>query len=176
MIQVFLAVGIILILSLVYFYNKLISEKQAVTEAWSDIDVQLKRRHDLIPNLVSTVQGYAKFEKSLLIQITQFRTQALTLNNDNMDQKSRIENDITDKIKTIMMTAEAYPDLKASQQFLDLQKQLSQTEDEIASARRIYNSNVANFNTDIGTFPTNMVVRIMHFNQFSYFQNSANSN
>lgn len=161
----------LIIISAVYFYNRLVSSKQNVAEAWSGIDVQLKRRHDLIPNLVDLVRGYAAYEKNLFEQISELRTKALSLNTGDIKGKSLIETDIEKNLKSIFAVAESYPDLKASKTYLGLQEALMETEDQIASARRIYNSNAADYNTSVLSFPTNLLARIFSFNLSSYFQN-----
>lgn len=154
----------------VYFYNRLVSLKQNVTEAWSDIDVQLKRRYELIPNLVNTVKGYATHEKNLFTQIAELRTKALSLNPNDIKGKSGVETEIEKSLKSILAIAESYPDLKASANYLKLQETLSETEDQIASARRIYNSNAADYNTLVLSFPANLLAGLFGFGQCSFFQ------
>lgn len=170
MVYVGIALVAILILIPFYFYNKLVSSRQNVREAWSGIDVQLKRRHDLIPNLVQTVQGYAKHEEQLFNDITEERAKALSLSGSNMSRLAEIEDELGKSIKSLLAVAEAYPDLKANENFLKLQTELSETEDQIASARRIYNSNVADYNTLIGVFPVNIIAGIFHFSESAFFQ------
>lgn len=162
--------GVVFVLLYIYFYNRLTSAKQNVHEAWSGIDVQLKRRHDLIPNLVENVGGYAKHEDKLFKQITEERSKALSLSKSDIVGLAAIEVEIDAAIKAIFAVAEAYPDLKANENFLKLQAQLEQTEDQIASARRIYNSNVADYNTLINSFPVNITARINHFSTLPFFQ------
>src|SRR3989344_9035637 len=134
-----------IILLCIYFYNRLISSKQNVHEAWSGIDVQLKRRHDLIPNLVQAVQGYAKHEEQLFKHIAEERSKALALPQSDVSELSRVEKEIAIYLRSILAIAESYPQLKANENFLKLQTELTETEDQIASARRIYNSNVADY-------------------------------
>lgn len=165
-----LFIALIIILA-IYFYNRLVSSKQNVAEAWSGIDVQLKRRHDLIPNLVNLVKGYATYEKNLFEQISKLRTKALSLNTDDIKGKSLVETDIEKNLKSLFAVAESYPDLKASKAYLELQEALTETEDQIASARRIYNSNAADYNTLVLSFPTNLLARFFSFSLSSYFQN-----
>lgn len=160
-----------IVVCVIYLYNRLISSKQNVAEAWSGIDVQLKRRHDLIPNLVNLVKGYATYEKNLFEQITELRTKALSLNTDDIKGKSSVETDIEKSLKSIIAIAESYPDLKANTTYLELQEALTETEDQIASARRIYNSNAADYNTIVLSFPTNLLASLFHFSPSSYFQN-----
>ena len=163
---------VIIILLYIYFYNKLISAKQNAHEAWSGIDVQLKRRHELIPNLVNVVQGYAKHEEKLFIQITEERAKALSLPKSDIKGLSGIEKEIDTSLHSILAIAEAYPDLKANENFLKLQSQLAETEDQIASARRIYNSNAADYNILINSFPVNITAGLSNFSQLPYFQHN----
>ena len=163
---------VIIILLYIYFYNKLISAKQNAHEAWSGIDVQLKRRHELIPNLVNVVQGYAKHEEKLFKQITEERAKALSLPKSDVKGLSGVEKEIDTTLRSILAVAEAYPDLKANENFLKLQSQLAETEDQIASARRIYNSNAADYNTLINSFPVNIVAGLSNFSPLAYFQHT----
>ena len=151
-------------------YNSIISSRQKVLESWADIDVQLKRRHDLIPSLIETVKGYAAHEKNLFEEITRIRSEAMQIDSKNLPQKSEIEKQLGAMLGKVLAVAESYPNIKASENFLKLQDELTNTEDEIASARRIYNDNVANFNTVLGVFPTNMIAKITHFTPYSFFQ------
>jgi len=161
---------VLIVVYVIYLYNRLISSRQNVTEAWSDIDVQLKRRHDLIPNLINLVKGYATYEKNLFEQISALRTKALSLNTNDITRKSAVETDIEKSLKSLIAVAESYPDLKASKTYLELQEALTKTEDQIASARRIYNSNAADYNTLVLSFPTNLLARLFGFIPSSYFQ------
>jgi LemA protein len=155
---------------ILYFYNRLVSSRQNVREAWSGIDVQLRRRHDLIPNLVEVVKGYAKHEEQLFKQIAETRAKALSFSSSNVDSLAKVEEQLGKSVKSLFAVAEAYPELKANENFLKLQTGLSETEDQIASARRIYNSNVADYNTHIGVFPANIVARLFHFSEARFFQ------
>ena len=132
-------------------------------EAWSDIDVQLKRRYDLIPNLVSTVKGYAKHEQETLRAVTEMRTRALAA--DGVKEKGKAENMLSGALKTIFAVAENYPDLKASENFVELQRELSDTENKIQSARRFYNNTVQDLNTAVQVFPRNIVANIFGFTE-----------
>jgi LemA protein len=165
--------GLILIIGLwvIISFNKLNSRKQLVSEAWSDIDVQLKRRHDLIPNLIGLVQEYAAHEKSLFTEVTQLRSQAMTLGTNDISARSEVEKELESNLKSLLAVAEAYPDLKANTNYLKLQQELTDTEDEIASARRIYNSNVADYNTLVLSFPGNIIAVAAHFTTAGFFQN-----
>jgi LemA protein len=141
-----------------------------VTEAWADVDVQLKRRHDLIPSLVNIVKGYANHEKALLEKITSERTTAITLDKKNIKELSSLENSIESHLHSIFALTEAYPDLKANENYLKLQEDLVETEDEIASSRRIYNANVGNYNTNIGKFPQDVIASLTNFKLVNFFQ------
>lgn len=156
-----------------YTYNKIVALKQDVNEAWSDIDVQLKRRQDLIPNLITIVGAYANYEKDLFENITNLRTHAEELESNNILGKEEIEKSIETGLQSVMAVAEAYPDLKANEEFLHLQEELSKTENEIARFRKIYNTNVAIYNTLIGVFPSSMIAGVCNFNSSTYFQNTA---
>ena len=158
----------ILILWIIMMYNGLIKLKNRVDEAWSDIDVQLKRRHDLIPNLINTVKGYATHEKELFEKVTSARTAAISAGTPA--QKEEAENMLSGTLKSLFAVAEAYPDLKANQNFLELQRELTDTEDKIQSSRRFYNGNVRDFNTKIETFPTNIFAGMLHFVKREFFQ------
>lgn len=156
---VFWAIGI---------YNLLIKLKNRTNEAWSDIDVQLRRRYDLIPNLVKTVKGYAKHESELFEKVTKARTAAMEAKTP--ESKAQAENMLTGALKTIFALAENYPDLKANQNFLELQRELSDTENKIQAARRFYNGNVRDFNIKIEQFPGNLVANILHFDKRDFFE------
>ena len=159
-----------IILLCIYFYNRLISSKQNVHEAWSGIDVQLKRRHDLIPNLIAIVKGYSNHESKIFTQIAEERTQAITNQDKDVGTIGTIETKIQGTLKSLFAVAENYPDLKANQHYLQLQTDIRETEDQIASARRIYNSNVADYNTLIRSFPANIIAGMGNFKHASFFQ------
>ncbi len=166
-IAVLLIIGIILI----SMYNGLIRLKNRVDEAWSDIDVQLKRRYDLIPNLVETVKGYATHERETLEKVIQARNEAMALqNSSDINQKVQAENTLSSTLKSIFALSENYPDLKANQNFLELQKELSDTENKIQAARRFYNSNVKDFNTKVQVFPTNIIANKLGFSDKNFFE------
>lgn len=162
-----LGIVVVIVLFIIGTFNSLISLKNRVDNAWSQIDVQLKRRYDLIPNLVSTVKGYMKHEKGTLTDITNLRSQLIT---GNMEQKAKASNRITDALKTIFAVAENYPNLKASENFKMLQEELSGTESKISYARQFYNDNVMALNNKILQFPSNMVANIMNLNQREFFR------
>lgn len=167
---VYIIGGIILfvILFVVLLYNSLVRIRNRKEEAWSDIDVQLKRRYDLIPNLVSTVKGYVKHEQETLAKVTEMRTKALEA--DGVQAKGQAENMLTGALKSIFAVAENYPDLQASQNFVELQKELSDTENKIQSARRFYNSTVQDLNTAVQTFPKNVVAGMFGFKEEEFFE------
>jgi len=156
---------------LIFLYNRLVSLKQKIQEAWSDIDAQLKRRHDLIPNLVDTVKGYAEHERGTFEEVTKARSQAQQAG--TVEEKNQAENMLSDTLKSLFAVAEDYPDLKASENFQELQRELSDTEDKILAARRFYNSNVMNYNTALQTFPTNVIAPAFGFQSEEYFEAEA---
>jgi LemA protein len=152
----------------IVLFNGLIKLKNRVEEAWSDIDVQLKRRYDLIPNLIETVKGFAKQEKEVLESVTEARTRAMGAQ-DTKDQVEA-ENMLSDTLKSLFAVSENYPDLKSNENFLELQRELSDTENKIQAARRFYNGNVRDFNTKIQTFPNNMIAGTLQFNEKEFFE------
>ena len=173
MIIIWILLGIVgvVVLWLIAVYNGLITLKNRTKEAWSDIDVQLKRRYDLIPNLVESVKGYAKHEKELLNEVTKARTEAMQTK--GLADKAAKENMLSETIKSLFAVAENYPDLKANQNFLHLQEELSDTENKIEAARRFYNGNVRDFNIKIQVFPNNMVANQLGFKEFELFEAQA---
>jgi LemA protein len=168
---IILAVLFILIVSIITMYNGLIRLKNRVDEAWSDIDVQLKRRYDLIPNLIETVKGYASHERETLERVVQARNNAMSKqNSSDIEEKLKAENDLSSTLKSIFALSESYPDLKANENFLELQRELSDTENKIKSSRRFYNGNVRNFNTKLQVFPTNMIAKQLGFTSRKFFE------
>lgn len=153
---------------LVMTYNGLITLKNKTDEAWSDIDVQLKRRYDLIPNLVSTVKGYAGHEAGTFEKVTAARTAAMAASGPH--DKAVAENMLSGALKSIFALSEAYPDLKANQNFLKLQEDLADTEDKVQASRRFYNGNVRDFNTRLQVFPTNLVASVLGFIKREFFE------
>lgn len=164
---VLLVIAAVLAVGVVIIYNRLVTLKNRVDEAWSDIDVQLKRRYDLIPNLINTVKGYAAHEKQLFEKVTEARTAAMGA--QSPAQKEQAENMLSGTLKSLFAVAENYPDLKANQNFLELQRELTDTEDKIQASRRFYNTNVRDFNTKIETFPTNMIAGMLKFSKRDFF-------
>ena len=154
-------------LILIGLYNSLVSSRNRVQEAWSDIEVQLKRRYDLIPNLVETVKGYTKQESSVLENVTKART--LAMNAGSMQERLKDENMLSGALKSLFAVSESYPDLKSSQNFMQLQGDLTDTEDKIQAARRFYNGNVRDFNTKIQTFPGNVIASMFGFAKSEFF-------
>jgi len=163
-------IGIVVVIALwlIAVYNSLIRLKNRTDEAWSDIDVQLKRRYDLIPNLISTVKGYAQHEKNLFEKVTQARTAAMGA--QGPADKSQAENMLSDTLKSLFAVAENYPDLKANENFLELQRELSDTENKIQASRRFYNGNVRDFNIKIELFPNNLVAGMLNFTKRDFFE------
>jgi len=162
--------GAILLLAvwIITVYNGLIVLRNRVDEAWSDIDVQLKRRYDLIPNLVETVKGYATHERETLDSVIQARAAAMGAHGKH--DQAEAENMLSQTLKSLFAVAENYPDLKASQNFLQLQDDLKDTEDKIQAARRFYNANVRDFNTKIQVFPNNIIAGQLKFEKYEFFE------
>lgn len=157
----FLIILAILVLWAILAYNSLVSFTNRASEAWADIEVQLKRRYDLIPNLVNTVKGYAIHESSAFENVTKARASAMGAG--TLADKAGAENILTGALKSVFAIAEAYPDLKANQNFLALQNELSDTENKIQAARRFYNANVRDLNIKIQSFPSNLLAALFHF-------------
>ena len=149
-------------------YNGLVKLNQQASEAWSDITVQLKRRYDLIPNLVNTVKGYAAHESGTFEKITQARAAAMGAT--NLADKAHAENALAGTLKSLFAVAEAYPELKANQNFLSLQGELSDTENKIQAARRFYNGNVRDLNTKVESFPSNLIANMFKFGKMEFFE------
>ena len=169
MIGIVLLILIVLaVIFLIGMYNSLVQLRVRADSSWSDIDVQLKRRHDLIPNLVETVKGYATHEKGTFENIAKFRSQAMQATNPA--DKAVAENQLTGALKSLFAVAENYPELKASEQFTQLQGALSQTEDSIQNSRRYYNAVVRDLNTKIQSFPTNFLAGMFGFQQKQFFE------
>jgi LemA protein len=162
---------VVIAILLILMYNSLVQLRVRADNAWADIDVQLKRRHDLIPNLVETVKGYAAHEKGTFENIAKYRTMAMQATTPA--DKAAAENQLTGALRQLFAVAEAYPELKASQEFTQLQTQLSQTEDMIQNSRRYYNAVVRDLNTRLQSFPTNMLAGPLGFQQRQFFETSA---
>jgi LemA protein len=165
---IILAVVVVVALWVIAAFNGFVVLKNRAKEAWSDIDVQLKRRYDLIPNLVETVKGYATHERELLEKVTQARSVAMGAK--DIHEKAGAENALSDTLKSLFAVSENYPDLKASTNFLELQRELTDTEDKIQAARRFYNTNVRDLNIKVEQFPDNMIANTFGFKQMELFE------
>jgi len=161
----------IVIIWVVASFNGLVTLKNRAKEAWSDIDVQLKRRYDLIPNLVETVKGYATHERELFEKVTQARASAMGA--QGAKAKAEAENMLSSTLKSLFAVSENYPDLKASVNFLELQRELSDTENKIQAARRFYNTNVRDLNISVESFPNNLIANLFSFKQMELFQTAS---
>lgn len=153
---------------IIWTYNRLVTLRYRVREAWSDIEVQLKRRYDLIPNVVETVKGYMAHERGTLESVTDARTQAMGAHGRH--EKAEAENALSMTLKTLFAVSENYPDLKANANFLDLQRELADTENKIQAARRFYNINVRDLNTKIASFPPNIIAGLFLFRPEEFFE------
>jgi len=168
----YIILGVAVLLVLIWLaatYNTFVRLKQHCRESWSGIDTELKRRYDLIPNIVNTVKGYAAHEKQVLEQVTLARSNAVA-STGSPGQQARDENMLVGSLKQLFAVAEGYPELKASGNFLELQKQLTNTEDRIQAARRFYNANVRDINTRVDVFPSNVIARMFGFTKQEFFE------
>lgn len=166
-------IAILVVLIVIFYisaYNGLQKAKVNTEEAWSQISVQLKRRNDLIPNLVETVKGYAKHEKETLSKVVELRNQLTQLPADDHEGTMQLSNQITDSLKTIFALSESYPDLKANTNFANLQEELTNTENKIAYSRQLFNSSAAVYNKMLLVFPSNIVANIHHFTKVDYLE------
>ena len=170
--------GVVIILVLVvgsvlYFvatYNGFITLRNRAKEAWSDIEVQMKRRYDMIPNLVETVKGYAQHESGTLEKVIQARNMAMSVNKNDVKSMENSENMLSGALKSLFALSENYPQLQANTNFLELQRELRDTEDKLQAARRFYNGNVMALNTKVELFPSNMVAALFHFEKRDFFE------
>ena len=167
---VLLIIVVVVVLALVGLYNRLVSLRVRSQNAWSDIDVQLKRRSDLVPNLVNTVKGYAAHERETLDAVTQARTRAVAAQSAGPAERAAAEAQLTNALQGLTVAVEAYPQLQASGGFRDLQQQLATIEDAIQNARRYYNAVVRDFNTAVSTFPSNLFASSMGYKELEFFQ------
>ncbi len=163
---------ILIVLAIIAFwfiltYNGLIGSRNRVEEAWSDIDVQMKRRYDLIPNIVNSVKGYATHEEGVFTKVTQARAQAMSAK--TVQDHAQAENILTETLKSLFAVAESYPQLQASQNFLHLQQELTDAEDKIQAARRFYNANTRDYITQLQVFPTNLIAGMFGFTKREFF-------
>lgn len=163
---------LVLVIGVIYAilqYNGFITLRNRVTEAWSDIEVQMKRRYDMIPNLVNTVKGYAKHESHTLEEVIKARHAAMG-QQSTMQERSHSESVLGSTLKSLFAVSENYPELKANQNFLELQKELRDTEDKLQAARRFYNGNVLSYNTKLESFPSNIIAALFHFEKKDFFE------
>lgn len=166
--DILIGIAIVVAFWTVYAYNRFVRFVNRAKEAWADIDVQLKRRYDLIPNLVNTVKGYAKHEESALSKVTETRARAMR--GGTPEERGKSENMLTGALKSLFAVSENYPDLKANQNFLELQRELSDTENKIQAAHRFYNGNVRDLNTGLESFPANIIGNIFRFKKQNFFE------
>ena len=167
LIWILVVVVAVIALWLILTYNGLISSRNRVDEAWSDIEVQLKRRYDLIPNIVNTVKGYASHEENVFSKVTEARASAMVAK--SMKDHAKAENMLSETLKSLFAVAESYPQLQASQNFLQLQHELTDAEDKIQAARRFYNANTRDYNTKLEVFPTNLIAGTFGFTRREFF-------
>ena len=163
-----IVLAIIFAILAVVFYNNLVTLRQRVKNAWSQIDVQLQRRFDLIPNLVECVKGYMEHEKEVLTKVTELRTS--WANASSVSEKAKIDTELSGALKTIMAVSENYPDLKANQNFSELQEELRNTENKISYSRQFYNDTVTRYNTKLELFPSNIIASMFHFTAETLFE------
>ncbi len=173
MMYIFIGIPILLVLWVVFIYNGFVTLVNRTKEAWADIEVQLKRRYDLIPNLVNTVKGYATHESSAFENVTKARTMAMGAQGPT-GAHAEAENMLTGALKSVFAIAEAYPDLKANQNFLALQQELSDTENKIQASRRFYNTNVRDLNIKMESFPSNILAKMFNFSKMEFFDLADN--
>ncbi len=167
----FMTIVVLALASTIILYNRLIRDRNRVQEGWSGIDVQLKKRYDLIPKLVQTVEGAMSFEKSTLIAVTELRAQGLK--DPSQNRKAAIEEALSRELLAIMALVEKYPDLKTNQNFLSLQQQISEVEDHLQMARRYYNGAVRNYNIRLETFPSLLIARLLRMKPAAFFESDA---
>ena len=165
---IILAIVVIIIIAIIAMYNSLVTMRQRVKNAWSQIDVQLQRRFDLIPNLVETVKGYMEHEADVLTKVTDLRSSWAEAK--TVDEKAKLDNQLSESLKTIMAVAENYPDLKANQNFSELQTELTNTENKISYSRQFYNDTVTRYNIKLETFPSNVIASVFNFKSENLFE------
>jgi LemA protein len=164
-----LGVVVLVLLAVLISYNRFVSQRQYLRNSWSNVDTELRRRYDLIPNLVETVKGYAAHERETFERVIQARTQAVASHGEPAEQASD-ENVLVDALKQLLAVSEAYPDLEASENFLELQRELVTTENRIQAARRFYNNNVRDYNRRVQSIPSLIVARVFRFRDEDYFE------
>ena len=165
---IILAIVVIIIIAIIAMYNSLVTMRQRVKNAWSQIDVQLQRRFDLIPNLVETVKGYMEHEADVLTKVTDLRSSWAEAK--TVDEKAKLDNQLSESLKTIMAVAENYPDLKTNQNFSELQTELTNTENKISYSRQFYNDTVTRYNIKLETFPSNVIASVFNFKSENLFE------
>ena len=165
---IILIIVVVIIIAIIALYNSLVTMRLRVKNSWSQIDVQLQRRFDLIPNLVETVKGYMTHEADVLTKVTDLRSSWSDAK--TVDEKAKLDNELSDTLKTIMAVAENYPDLKANQNFSELQTELTNTENKISYSRQFYNDTVTRYNTKLEVFPSNVIASIFHFTAEALFE------
>ncbi len=175
MIAVYIIIGVVVVLGIIFFgvYNSLVRLRNQVRNSWSQIDVQLKRRHDLIPNLMETVKGYMKHERETLEAVTKARTSAVEASGKGVGQQAKAEGELSGMLTRFFAVAENYPDLKANQNFLALQEELTTTENKISFSRQFYNDGVMHLNNKVQMFPSNMVAGMTGFKAGEFFELEA---
>tara|TARA_Y100001960_G_scaffold51090_1_gene52063 strand:- start:3106 stop:3672 length:567 start_codon:yes stop_codon:yes gene_type:complete len=166
---IMLIVAGVLALYVIIVYNGLVALRTNTKESWSDIEVQMKRRYDLIPQLINTVQGYVKHEKETLEAVVNARAAAMN-NSGAVESQAQDENMLSGALKSIFALSESYPDLKANENFAELQRELTDTEDKIQASRRFYNSNVREINIAVQVFPKNLIAKVFHFTKMEFFE------
>lgn len=164
------AVIVIIALLLVVSYNRFVKQRNLIQESWRQIDVELHRRYDLIPNLVETVRAYAAHERHVFEEVARLRTQAVNIEGASPEQRAQAETALSGALRQMMISVEAYPQLQSNQNFLSLQRELTDTEDRIAAGRRFYNANVGDYNTRIEAFPSNLIAGMFKFDKAGYFE------
>jgi len=165
---IIILIVVVLLFVVIAIFNRLVGLKNRTDEAWSDIDVQLKRRYDLIPNLVETVKGYVKHEKELFEKVTEARSEAMK--SKGLNEKAKAENQITEALKSVFAVAENYPNLKANENFIELQREITDTEDKIQASRRFYNANVRDLNIAVESFPSNVIAGMFGYRKRELFE------
>jgi LemA protein len=174
-IAVIVIIVVVVLLALIFaaMYNSLVRRRNQVDNSWSQIDVQLKRRHDLIPNLVEAVKDYMSYEQETLTKVTQARANAISVGAQGPEAQAKAENALTDTLRSLFAVAENYPDLKANQNVMSLQEELTATENKISFARQFYNDSVLNYNNKLQTFPGNMIAGMFNFTPRQFFETTS---
>ncbi|AVH74608.1 LemA family protein [Weissella koreensis] len=169
-ILILIVIIVVLVIAYVVIYNGLVSARMHTKESWSQIDVQLKRRNDLIPNLIETVKGYAKYEQGTLEKVIGLRNQLMEIPANDQEATMEVSNQLSSALKSVFALSEAYPDLKANQQYTNLMEELTNTENKIAYSRQLFNSTTSNYNAKIQMFPTSIVAKMGHFEPSAFLE------